>query len=396
MTLTSASQTFDDLVYVSHDRSPTTGRRYVPERVIQVAYWSQSMLRHKIVGPSHSSSPGSPTGASRPKELGITVSQNDIREALFHSEGDDENRTYWAIPGSSSTRIGECAGTENASLDELFGLSSASKCHAPSRSSMSASSFFGLKSDRCVATECTSDSSSDATRWAPYAPYRFGVEFWDVNSLREKSHLYSQTIWYAGSLFNVFVQLFRKKTQGPQLGIYLHRQSNVDPIPPLSIPSGSLPSEKLADNRSYTRSPPSPSAMSPLPTYPTQYSFSGLPMIPSPRPSTPVQGSPSNSSLSGSGLPATGPPVIPSQPYRDPRPQVSAYFAISCAGATGSSVTRFTSNPDDFSISQSWGWRSSSLRSEVCIDSDRIADPSTLSLLGDISSVRITVILGVV
>jgi hypothetical protein len=354
------------------------------------------MLRHKIVGAPPSSPPASPTGTSRPKELGISVSQKDIKEASSLQEKGEESQTFWPIPGPSSVRIGEYAGVENASSDELPRPSSNLNRHTPSRSSMSASSFFGLKNNRCTVAECVSGSYSDTARWVPYPPYRFGVEFWDVSSLREKSHLYSQTIWYAGSLFNVFVQMFRKKAQGPQLGVYLHRQSSVDPIPPLSIPSGSLPAEKPADNRPYARNIPSPSSLSHFPTYPTQYSFSGLPMVPSPRSGTPVQGSPSNSSLFGGGLPATGTPTIPTQPYRDSRAQVSAYFAISCASATGSSVTRFTSNPDDFSVSQSWGWRSSSLRTEVCLDGDKIVDPSAPSLSEDISSMRITVILGVV
>jgi len=301
-------------------------------------------------------------------------------------------------------RMGECPGVENASPDEIFGLSPASSKHqASGRSLMSVSTFFGLKNERCTATECASSCSSDATRWVPYPPCRFGVEFWDIESLREKSHLYSQTIWYAGSLFNVFVQMFRKKLQGPQLGVYLHRQSSVDPIPPLSIPPGSVSAEKLGDSQSYaspTRNPPSPPSVNVSPVYPTQYSFSGLPMVPnSPGSNTPVQGSPSSPSLSGSGHPVTGPPIVPLQPYRDPRAQISAYFAISCAGATGSSVTRFTSNPDDFSISQSWGWRSSSLRNDVRVD-DKPANSSTPSFSGDssssLSSVRITVILGVV
>ena len=390
----SASQTFEDLIYISNDRSPTTGRLYVPERVIQAAYWTQSTLRHNIVGPPPPSPPASPTGASRHKELGISVTQKDIKEALSYSENDEENRAYWPIPGPSSTRLGECASTENPSMDELFGLSSASSNRrAPGRSSMPVSAFFGLKNDRCIGAQCTSSSPSDATRWVPYPPYRFGVEFWDVDSLREKSHLYSQTIWYGGNLFNVFVQMFRKKAQGPQLGVYLHRQSSVDPIPPLSIPFGSIPTEKLTDKSRNLWTPSTPAI---FPAYPIQYSFSGIPMIPSPRSSTPVQGSPSSSSISGSSLPATGPPTAPSQPYRDPRAKVSAYFTISCANATGSSVTRFTSNPDDFAISQSWGWRSSSLRAEVCLDGDRTVDSSTSSSLGDINSVRVTVILGVV
>ena len=363
------------------------------------------MLRHKIIGPTPSSPSASPTGASRFKELGISVSRKDIVEALSHEEKDEETRTYWLIPGPSSMRMGESAGVENASTDEIFGLSSASVKHqASGRSSISASTFFGLKNERCTATECASGSSSDATRWVPYPPYRFGVEFWDVESLREKSHLYSQTIWYAGSLWNVFVQMFRKKLQGPQLGVYLHRQSSVDPIPPLSIPSGSIPTEKLGDNRSSaspTRNLPSPPPVNVSPLYPTQYSFSGLPMIPSsPRSDTPIQGSPSSPSHFGSSLPATGPPIVPFQPYRDPRAQISAYFAISCGSTTGSSIMRFTSNPDDFSISQSWGWRSSSLRTDVRVDVEKTADPSTPSspFSGDssLSSVRITVTLGVV
>src|SRR5260221_6040953 len=135
------------------------------------------MPSKNIVGSPPLSPPASPTGASRHKELGISVTQKDIKEALSSSENDEENRAYWPIPSPSSTRIGECAAsTENVSMDELFGLSSASSNRrGPSRSSMSVSAFFGLKNDRCIATQC-----SDATRWVPYPPYRFGVEFWDV------------------------------------------------------------------------------------------------------------------------------------------------------------------------------------------------------------------------
>ncbi|KAH9982163.1 hypothetical protein BGW80DRAFT_1247123 [Lactifluus volemus] len=389
-----ANMSFEDLVQVSHDRSPTTGRPYVPERVIQAAHWTQSMLRYRIVGLPPSSPPSSPTGTSRHKALGIAVSQKDIKEALSHPGSDEEDRVYWTVPGPSSMRMGDGGGVENATMDELFGLSSVSpKNRTPGRSSMSVSNFFGLETDRCSATECA--SGMDSARWVPYPPYRFAVEFWDVDSLREKSHLYSQTIWYAGSLFNVFVQMFRKKSQGPQLGVYLHRQSSVDPIPPFSVPYGTEP--PLDDKSNNPRTPPSPSPLTHLSTFTTQYSPSGLPIIPSPRSTTPVHGSPSSSSHSGSTLPATGPPVIPSQPYRDPRAQVSAYFAISCISATGSSATQFTSNPDDFSISQSWGWRSSSLRTQVCGDDDKLADPSSVPpSSADVSSMRVTVIVGIV
>jgi hypothetical protein len=214
------------------------------------------------MGPLPSSPTASPNGASRHKELGMSVSKKDIEEALSSLGRDDEYRAYWPIPGSSSIRMGECVGVENTSMDELFGLVPASsRPRGHGRPSMSISSFFGLKTDRCVASDCVSSSTADSTRWVPHPPYRFAVEFWDVESLREKSHLYSRTIWYAGSLFNVFVQMFRKKTQGPQLGVYLHRQSSVDPIPPLSVPAGQHPAtETPTDNRPNARNLSSPSS----------------------------------------------------------------------------------------------------------------------------------------
>jgi hypothetical protein len=36
---------------------------------------------------------------------------------------------------------------------------------------------------------------------------RFSVEFWDVDKLAEKARLYSATHFYAGSYFNVYVEI---------------------------------------------------------------------------------------------------------------------------------------------------------------------------------------------
>jgi hypothetical protein len=98
-------------------------------------------------------------------------------------------------------------------------------------------------------------------------------------------------------------------------------------------------------------------------------------------------------------LPATAPPVAPPQPYRDPRASISAYFTISCANATGSSLTRFTSAPDVFSVSQSWGWKSSSLRTEEYIEvegEDQLGGALSIAPGGKEVSLRATVLLGVV
>jgi hypothetical protein len=88
------------------------------------------------------------------------------------------------------------------------------------------------------------------------------------------------------------------------------------------------------------------------------------------------------------------------QPYRDPRSSVSAYFMIYCPSATGNSQTRFSSSPDVFKISQSWGWRSSALlndepAAELLVKSQSSSDG--LESLGNREiSLRATVILGLV
>lgn len=76
----------------------------------------------------------------------------------------------------------------------------------------------------------------------------------------------------------------------------------------------------------------------------------------------------------------------------------------------GTALTRFSSGPDKFAISQSWGWRSSSLRSQEYLagGSDDAAGPSLderldKGVLGwisdeipkDLHSLRATVVLGV-
>ena len=94
----------------------------------------------------------------------------------------------------------------------------------------------------------------------------------------------------------------------PAWGISLQTDS-VDPISPLSILSGSFPAEKPADNEPYTRNTPLPSLAS-LSIYPTQYSFSGLPAVPSPWSSITVQTFKVHHgilSFPGCGLPVTGP-----------------------------------------------------------------------------------------
>jgi len=426
------------MLAISQDISPTTKRNFVPLSVLQNAQWTQSYLRHQIMsrpGVNAASSAASiVSNVQRDKELGVTVTTADLLSKISNSApaesvAAEKLKTYFPVFGDVSLRVGEHISSSNSSppsMDQLFG-----HCHTLNTSSgqpvqqkakydksaigsvmKGQRGFFGLANPRYNPPACVEADSPGKARWSPFPPYRFSVEFWDVDLLKEKSRLYSHTIWYAGSLFNVYVQVVRKKGQ-TQLGIYLQRQSHVDPIPAPSTPfSGVIGSPKISgpasqSDRHLERHPslpsprPSPSVLHYSPSiHPLARSTTALVQpTTQARPASPPSppGSPQSLSSSPPSLiaPSTSQPYSPSQPYRDPRAAVSAYFSITSASTTGSSQTRFSSTPDVFSVSQSWGWKSSSLRGGEEMELG-VQGVSPSSNRGREVSLRATVVLGLV
>lgn len=376
---------------ILQDICPFTGQPYVPTEVIHSAHWMQSILRHRILArPTGLGRTTSPTPPPQSRELGITLPSSEITENHFSIiPGFKSPVVLYPVPNDSSQRIGNVDNTfssGDASIDQLLGNVS-SQSHA-SHPLPSQSNFFGILSP-CQTTSSISDPSGK-TRWSPFPPFRFGVEFWGIEDLPEKSRIHSHTIWYAGSLFNVYIQIVKKK--GIQLGIYLQRQSTIDPLPRPSTPAF-LKRERAITvtgyNNNYVEQPIS-RTINPMPSLNSIVSERAVPGSPrlSPQPESPththfqISSSPSRSGVSTPTTP------VPIQPYRDPRVTISAHFTISCTTKTGSSLTRFTSSPDQFSVGQSWGWKSSSLRS----DDDPLKKPrSSIE-----SSLRATVVLGLV
>lgn len=340
----------------------------------------------------------------------------------------DDTTVYYPVSPDSSSRIGVTANSPAdtpsgtvVSMDDLFSPSPESlnrhtkiRGHeASNQADGTEENFFGILTSTYTSHTCISSDPMAKTSWSPFPPCRFSVEFWDVDLLKEKSRLYSQTIWHAGNLFNIYVQMVRKKGQA-QLGIYLHRQSNVDAIPPSSVPLLSTFIQSIVDGNLagsferpvHLRQPSLPSLLSSTSIssnsnrspsiLPPSRSGTPLTTVNNPRSSSSLPSSPLAPSLGFGNSPATLSTPAPQQPYRDPRPSVSAYFAVSCASATGSSQTRFSSAPDVFSVSQSWGWKSSTLRTEDFMDVESQTLPNHVVLRNERVSIRATVLLGLV
>ncbi|KAF5355667.1 hypothetical protein D9756_003978 [Leucocoprinus leucothites] len=259
-----SNMSMEDIITISNDICPATNQPFVPLHTLQAAHWSQSVFRHKITSLPPSICSPLPSASPREKELGITLTTAEIQAQLFGLSLPDTlnleaQKAYFPVPSDSSLRIGDNGTAFNGtvdgppmSMDELFKFtdnpsvaashsSNGRTVHKQSNAqvsplSTSESTFFGILASRQTGSSCVTSDSTGKARWSPYPPCRFSVEFWDYDILKEKNRLYSNTIWYAGSLFNVYIQIIRKKGQGQtQLGIYVHRQSSIDPIPSPSI-----------------------------------------------------------------------------------------------------------------------------------------------------------------
>ncbi|KXT08782.1 hypothetical protein AC579_7667 [Pseudocercospora musae] len=58
--------------------------------------------------------------------------------------------------------------------------------------------------------------------WTAFPPFRFSCEFPNPRHLKEKKRVYSRTVFYAGSLWNIYIQKVAS-SRSKQLGVYLHR-----------------------------------------------------------------------------------------------------------------------------------------------------------------------------
>ncbi|KAJ3894942.1 hypothetical protein GG344DRAFT_40003 [Lentinula edodes] len=418
------------VIDISRDISPSTGRPYVDLRTLQQAVWEAELVKHTIIRGNQNTS--SHKALYPVDKLGFAKPVSSISSTSATDNSLNRVKPYFTIPANESLRIGDTITTlsginvegnihNNITMDELF------------------ASSFG-KNTICYATHANDHSFSFISSPAPFLhhspppfqlppsqllsthpPLRFSVEFFNLEMLKEKDRIHSRTVWYAGSLWNVYVQVVQRKDKNSanvlespkdvqtyrspgsgllpnyQLGVYLHRQSPTENTPPFSAP------DPFSDSRQSIKDHYNPSLSSPSSTYsPTspnspvtsstlrvqrsQQILNSSPSSPSPRgpaftPLTPYASAPQATSSSasasqtssstsrlrgnsGSSLvsPSLHPMTAPSiYPYTDPRQVVSVYFSVNCASPTGSAQTRFRSAPDIFKVGQSWGWKSSGL-----------------------------------
>lgn len=440
---------YEQLEFIRTARD-TFGLPVMPDRVISNALWQQLALRQKVLNAEESAmelglceAPHEPetTDTFKDDELSSKGKQRaDAEEELeMESESWDGNgkpRKFW-IPSS------DCNIVLGNGADPVVTTSNTFQRHATRLSATIqpedaqwATDFASTPStlanpnvrdypQRPVSAGGSNAGQPKSLAFSEFPPFRFAAEFPNPRFLKERKRVYSRTVSYAGSLWNIYIQKVRS-AKNVQLGVYLHRakEREVDEIAQDSGVSqqsnatvdsriGQLEREMLMrserrERRRSTRvilqdntgeddtSGSGGDADSTLVSTGSRshlLSSSGLgrrrsarygahnptPSPPDATLDTPISSAlnhthHSSSSSDDDDLHTT--PTHPSltsptrrtrphpptlPPYIDARPTIKTYFKIYSPSKGGRMLSIYESAPDKFNFSQSWGWKSSTL-----------------------------------
>lgn len=250
-------------------------------------------------------------------------------------------------------------------------------------------------------------SPESAPHYSYYPPFRFSAEFPNPRSLKEKKRVYSQTVWYAGSMWNLYIQRVNNP-KNQQLGIYLHRAKDKDPNEdPLAqfVPAtvddriGQLEREMLLRknerrNQSWRANESTRASAMDRDEDVASTEFDsahirvndgdGLSSIRGASASATMFKTSQSPGTIGANTGEYFPPgaqmldedeededlvrrnrkynVSAMPPYMDSRPTIKTYFKIYSPSKAGRLLSIYESAPDKFDVSKSWGWKSSQMQ----------------------------------
>jgi hypothetical protein len=404
----------------------------LPEKVISDALWMSMELRQRVVNAQESEmelgfsreaeqheeeeyqSRETESGSRKGKQPESHL-QQELEMESGSWDGNGKPRKFWIPTSDSSSVMG------GASEAYLTATSSGGSGWSPHMSRLSASLEAG---DVQWATDFTASAGDGAPstsnsnhnercsnpRYSHYPPFRFSAEFPNPRTLKEKKRVYSQTVWYAGSMWNLYIQRVNT-AKNQQLGIYLHRAKDKEPSDdPLALLASSTVDDRIGhleremlmrrnNDRRHQSWRSSNTTVGAEAEMEDEVSGSGdngdnLEAEAAGRRTGGVAGRPVTLARAQktSQSPDTHGGSVPSQrqvssshindsseedeelvkasrnpnhpampPYIDGRPTIKTYFKIYSPSRAGRMLSVYESAPDKFNFSQSWGWKSSQM-----------------------------------
>jgi hypothetical protein len=313
---------FEELQKIAED-TDVLGRPTVSVDIIKEALWQQTILRQKVLNAPNDN-----------PELGITKTEHIFPKSP--SKGKSPSRS--PTPGHNNSRLGIMTpGHSQLDLFDIMRIKPGKKYYIPTEDSSTTVIGDYPPTEQPVRVHHRPDDSKlsadiddkdpqrpgeagEELRYSDFPPFRFSAEFKNIRALKERKRVYSKTVFYAGSYWNIYIQKV-KSTKNIQLGVYLHR----------------------AKDREATTRGDSSELLGVLDADGDTADMSSISLA-SARPAPPSEVS----------VPALG-------HYVDSRPMIQTYFKIFSPSRKGKMLSMFSSRPDSFNFSQSWGWKSSSL-----------------------------------
>ncbi|KAI2477437.1 BTB domain containing protein [Pyrenophora tritici-repentis] len=241
---------YEQLEFIRNARD-VFGLPVMPERVISNALWQQLALRQRVLNTDESAqelglcqTPPAPEAGNAATKSGseMTVKGKQV-ETKAEVDGDIESdswdgngkpRKFW-IPSS------DCNIVLGNGADPVVTTSNSFQRHA-SRLSATIQPEDAQWATDFASTPSTLTNPNTRMDFAPrpisagggnagqpkpiayteFPPFRFSAEFPNPRFLKEKKRVYSRTVSYAGSLWNIYIQKVRS-AKNVQLGVYLHR-----------------------------------------------------------------------------------------------------------------------------------------------------------------------------
>ncbi|TID30352.1 hypothetical protein CANINC_001054 [Pichia inconspicua] len=217
----------------------------------------------------------------------------------------------------------------------------------------------------------TINGSERVYNWTKIPPFRFSISFANVSELEVDKRVYGKTFWYAGSYWNLYLQKsYIASKSSYQIGVYLHRAHSGSTN--ANTKSGLVNPEIFSNNVNYTSLPKKYNNRNREVSFMDTYTPINNDM---------TQGSVSESvmenlgtdldelSLSSERSSHTDSPSLSKKSrsqsvinYEDHRNAIKVYFIIfTPSRRSAPTITSFLSVPNDFSKSQSWGWKSNNM-----------------------------------
>ena len=264
---------FEQLQYIK-DAKDVLGLPVLPQKVIGDALWQQMELRQKVVNATEAEmelgisvgcaeesvfgagtreglmglatpTPEPESAASKGKhratnsdEMQAYKSTQDAYEEIESGswDGNGRPRKFWIPTSDCNIVMGGTADPVIATSNNTTLQRHASRLSASTLQPEDiqwASDFSAVTAQPRLPDNIGGDSSTTVgggtaeVRYTHYPPFRFAASFPNPRLLKEKKRVYSRTVFYAGSLWNIYIQKVAS-SRSKQLGVYLHRAKERD------------------------------------------------------------------------------------------------------------------------------------------------------------------------